>query len=755
MLNDTQIGIRSKRKLSISLVQKFLLCVILFLLPVSVIPFSWDWTERAMSLTILFFSTAIVTLEIVKLIWGGKLSLVKSSIDIGIFFLLGSFLLSTIFSKDINSSIWGVDGRLGNSLIMLLTIIFLTFSARSFVKSVEDIKHLFFAFLSGLFLSNVLSIFSFFGVNIWKFIPTYRDMYQPGLPLLRSARVHLLTNITGLLLSLSFLGYYFISKTKFLVLVVSVLTLLSSVVNIWLFSIGQGLPLVILLLLSLIFVFVLALKKLRLTPQINKELVVVVSVVFLLVFVPVALLRFHSVREAVIPEGVNVVGQVSLGNDVSWIVSSSTLSTSFVRGFFGYGVDNYSIAYNQFKPLSTTLLLYNDISFFYSGNEVFTQLTNGGILWLAVWIFIGYLIVRALILDIKRIRVYQDASSSWFLIISDISILSIYVASFFAVYSVLNLLLLIFFVSIRSVLKDILTKGTEEKIVFKLWAVNVNSDKDASRLVRNINTVLTLLVVGIAVILLVLWGTKVVSSAYLLRAESYFIEENRRFQDVVKPSIEEREEFVRRMSGYYEKSVKFDKRNPLVQRKYGLMLLEKVGLAAERYSKEKGAQTANAQIMSEIGQWKNGSIDAVRKSVDISPKIYSNNEAMVSVYMGLVGMGFYDYVSDAVYSVDKALELNPFNFQMYYSKAQIFVLKGEQDSALATLSKVLSINPEHIPSLVLAADINKQKGNLIAYESYLNAAKTILEKQKSTENDVYKQIVKLLGEVKSPTESAN
>ncbi len=114
-------------------------------------------------------------------------------------------------------------------------------------------------------------------------------------------------------------------------------------------------------------------------------------------------------------------------------------------------------------------------------------------------------------------------------------------------------------------------------------------------------------------------------------------------------------------------------------------------------------------------------------------------------------MGFYDYISDSIYSLDKAIELNPLNYELYYSKAQIYVISDETDNALSALTQVLSINSQHIPSINMAADLNKEKGNMDIYESYLKAAKKILETQGNTNYEIYKEISNKLMELSNPT----
>ncbi len=59
----------------------------------------------------------------------------------------------------------------------------------------------------------------------------------------------------------------------------------------------------------------------------------------------------------------------------------------------------------------------------------------------------------------------------------------------------------------------------------------------------------------------------------------------------------------------------------------------------------------------------------------------------------------------------------------------------------------MSINAQHIPSIMLAAEINKQKGNMDVYESYLKAAKKIMENNSQTGTDVYQTVVEELNKL--------
>lgn len=686
--------------------------------------------------------------------WDGKLSILRSSFDLGMFSLLLSLLLSTIFSKDINSSIWGVDGRLGGGILVFISILLVTICSRTFIKEEKDISNSIMIFLLGMLINNILSIFSFLGINIWGLIPVYKDLHQYGLPLVRSSKVHLLLNIVSIFMSIFLAGEYLIEKKKESRYILSLIILGVSVLNIWIYSIKQGWSLVLVAVIVLTLFAIFVLKRIKLQANVSKNIFLFILIAVISTAIPTILLQIPAITKLVIPESMNIVSQISLGADVSWIIAASVFVESFVRGIFGMGVDTYSISYYLYKPLNVNLIAFNNVTFYYAGSEVFTQFANGGLVWLLVWFFFGFLILRSLLSDIKDFKTNSDHMNIWRVFMLDILLLVIYISSFLSVYSIIITFILLSLISMRAILVDRLRKNTEDRFVFKFWAVNQKVLSGENKSLQNINIFLTIVVSCISLVIFGFWTSKSISSIYVLKAESFFVQESNKYGEGVNPTLEEREKFVDSMAYYYSQASKFDGNNPLYSRKQGLMYLERVGIAAERYSDESSDQESMNQIIRDVGVWKNYVIDSTRKSIDISPNVYSNWEARSRVYLGLVGMGFYDYTPDAVFSLEKAIELNPLNFELHYSMAQAFIIKGEKDSALASLTKVLGINPQHIPSILLAGEINKEKGNIDIYESYLTAAKKILETQGNTNVDVYDEISKQLNSLNHIADSS-
>ena len=734
-----------KRTLSFSRIQNYLFRSLLFLLPLTIFPFPWDWTERGMSILILLFSTLILVIELLKLIWEGRTSILKSALDIGLFLLLFTMLVSTLFSVDINTSLWGVDHRLSSGLISFFSVLLVTIVSRTFLDTEDDLKHVILFFAAGLLVNNFLSTMSFFGINIWSFIPVYKSLYIEGSPLVRSMSVHLLLNFVNLFLCISLIGEHLIKKQKISQLIFGAFSGVVSVLNIILFSLSQGLFIVLLSVVVLLLFSIFLIKKARLEKETTKELLILSLVTTALILIPVSLLQIPSIRNNVVPEDFNLLTEVTLGSQISWIISSSVLISSLGRAIVGLGMDTFSVAYHLYRPMDIGLLLFNDITFYKAGGEIFTQLANGGLLWLLAWLFFGYLIGKSFWVDLKQIKLKKDIINSWRLVIINTIIILIYLSSFFVSYSIFVVFTLLFLISIKAIIKNLLDKDDEDKYVIKFWTVDLKARNSMKPYASNLNVLLSIVVIIAFGGLSTLWLSKGLASAYTLRTEAYLNNELSKYQEV-EPTVEERKIIVQKLIELRARAVGFDRNNPQYIRSLALMNAERLVLDVEEYSEiirqsEGEPETAESDTMiANIMAWRNNALELSKKSISISPYIYANKDVNSRLQMLFVELGVSDDREEVMLSIDRALELNPINYNLHFNKAQIFLLKEDMESSLVSLSDVLTINPYHIPSIILVANIKKEMGDMETYEAYLKAAKKILEDEGLTDIDIYHEI---------------
>lgn len=156
---------KSKMKKSIDIYKNlisFLFGTLLFLLPLI---FSKSTSElfEFNKIILLYFSTlTITTLWLLRSIKQKKLILSRTIFDIPILLLLGANILSTVFSIDTRTSIFGYYGRFNGGLTSQICHSLLFFA---FVSNIDksSIKKYLWVVVSSLLISGVISILEHFG----------------------------------------------------------------------------------------------------------------------------------------------------------------------------------------------------------------------------------------------------------------------------------------------------------------------------------------------------------------------------------------------------------------------------------------------------------------------------------------------------------------------------------------------------------------------------------------------------------------
>jgi tetratricopeptide (TPR) repeat protein len=123
------------------------------------------------------------------------------------------------------------------------------------------------------------------------------------------------------------------------------------------------------------------------------------------------------------------------------------------------------------------------------------------------------------------------------------------------------------------------------------------------------------------------------------------------------------------------------------------------------------------------------------------------------VYLGVINLGYREYIRDAISVINEAININPYDYQNYYNKAWLYYLLQNYDLALEASTQSLSIKPDYIQALLLSANINGIKGKKEIQLSYLEAIKTILEENDYQDTELYNNLVDQMESIES--EDAN
>lgn len=725
----------------VSKLQRLFFYAILFVIPWFVIPLPYDSTEKLKSIAFISLSCLIILLEIIKWIWDGKISIIKSSLDKIFLLLFLSVVLSTVFAQDTWMAFWGYDGRLGTGLFVMIFLFLFFFLSRSFLQKKNEIVKAVTSLSMGVFVMIILSILSVLKVDIFGWLPYVNNFFVVGLPLTFSFQEIMLISGISVLFNL-FLLVSYLQEKKYQGVIFPIIGLLVSFFALTLFSVNQG------ALVPVLFFVVLIPVCTYLWFKQKKGLRAIPILLFFFALLSAGLsvgFQYKSFIKSILGDTFSTINPIRLGSDISWAVASSSIVNDFFRGLVGLGNDSFGIAYNLFKPSTTAIITLGNTTFVSGSNEIFTILANRGLIGVTVWVILGISYLR---LVIKQITLFRKEGNSLSFILTLTSLL-IFLGSIFLPFSFLTYFLL-FIVTLLSTVFDNKDDNNEEFLV-KFWAVNVGKvTKDINKTIESINWVLTVFVTILTTAGIIFLFVKTMSTAYVVRAESYNIEMSNKYQNEPDVDLDIKEDYLERMVDYYSKALKYDSSDPYVNRKSALVSTEIIKLLSERYNKAE--EEEKDAILSSITSWKNTSLDLSREAVNISPLTYANWNARASVYIGLISVGLSDYSEDALNALQSCIDLNPLDYDSYYKAGQIYMVKENYEKALSAFSAVLNINGQHVPSLVLSASILNENGDKESSIAYLEAAKKVLENNKLDSGEIYDNIIESLKELGAGSE---
>ncbi len=746
-------GERSKGDL-LSKIQFIIFLVSLIVMPSVILPLPWGWAEFAKGLVMLFFGITLVTIELMKIFLSGKTSFIKGFLDLAIIIITGSFVLSTVFSKDISSSLWGMDGRLGTGFVVFAVMVLFFYVVRAVVNSNNRLnKTLLFSSL-GISISALLSLLSFFGVNLFGMFPTLNDLFVPGFPLVASAVVGIVLWGFGLLVAI-----VYILRNKEDSAVVNAIMFIFSLFNITaitMFSLNQGFPLVVVTLVAIlaIFAFVMMHKA-----EHNNAQKAYIVLLFMLLLVPTVLFRVESIRSSVV-ESTNAVAQISLPNQTTWQIVTSTLAESISTGLVGLGVDTFSIFYNVYKPAFLGDFDLSVTNFSFGSSEILTLMGNRGVIGALIWLIAGVFIAYQLIKDLSNKEV--DDRSKVLLLGMDVALLYLFASSFFVYYGFIIYFMLLLAVTLRILLGALVDPSKAESLVMKLDLLVEQMGKSKSNAVP-----VTLAVV--AGLIGVFFFSQIVNQATaagkVLKAEDRVVELRDKLtkaaEDEKDLTFEAKEEELTEIINMYSDALMLQPKNSLYHRKKAMLLIDYMRLLANEIQTKSDALKKDdpnadvtkdetiANLQNQLNQVIEITLEESENATENGVNIFDNWDVRGYVYTELVGLQLTSYVDSGIGAVNNAVRLNPSSYLSYFRGSQLFVVKNDLESAGNAVSRALEINPNHIPSLFLAAELSIANKNLETATALLTRAKDILETVEATENETYDMIVKRLEEIES------
>jgi tetratricopeptide (TPR) repeat protein len=297
------------------------------------------------------------------------------------------------------------------------------------------------------------------------------------------------------------------------------------------------------------------------------------------------------------------------------------------------------------------------------------------------------------------------------------------------------------------ILRNVYKHHQVENVILKIWSMNTSSKSESnSSIVSIFFTVLVTIVVVLGIFKL---GSTTISGLYLLRAESYIAEQSKNYSEQA-PVLEEEEEIVENLYRWYSLALRYDKNNPLTNKKFSAVAIDRLSILMEKYE-----DSDDEDILNEAVDLRKQAFEYSRNAINLSPSLYSNYNNRVQVYLGVINLGYTEYVRDAISVINEAININPYDYQNYYNKAWLYYLLQNYDLALEASTQSLSIKPDYIQALLLSANINGIKGKKEIQLSYLEAIKTILEENDYQDTELYNDLVDQIESIESEDTNNN
>jgi tetratricopeptide (TPR) repeat protein len=291
--------------------------------------------------------------------------------------------------------------------------------------------------------------------------------------------------------------------------------------------------------------------------------------------------------------------------------------------------------------------------------------------------------------------------------------------------------------------RNIIDRESVNNLLLKIWSVDAGPGKKDKNSFTPI--FLTILLVVLMALGFLKIGSTLISSLYLLRAESYIISKTDNI-DNADFSLEQKEEIVGNLDRWYAKALKYDRRNPVTNRKFSNISVDKLSVLIDQYE-----EMDDEKILNDVVHIRNQAFEYSREAINLSPSLYSNYNNRVDVYLAIINMGYTEYIRDAISVINEAIAKNPYDYENYYNKGQLYFLLQNYDLALESSTQALSIKGDYVPALILSASINERQNKTEIQLSYLQAAKTILEENDYQDTELYNNLVQRIESLQAET----
>lgn len=348
-----------------------------FLMPVFFLPFTVEFFEFNKLTLLAVAAVLMLVLWCVKIILTKQVIMAKSKIDLPLIALSLVVILSTVFSLNQTTSLFGSAGRWFPSLFgFLALVVFYYVGSANLSKKV--LKYMVPAFLAGTTLSTVLSLLAYYGIYLGKASYLAIQNFSLAGSTTTTAVMALMASVIALIT---------IAYTKNLLVKTGLVMV--ALVNMYYAPLVNDVSLYLVLLTGLVGMAVTLPKAKFLENKLHYG-IAGLGLVLILVVTNVPALKMVTVSKT-------FPGALNLPIEDSWRISTST-----IREFpiLGTGPSTFYLNFPRYRTLSMNSTLFWNFRFDKPFNELFDIISTLGILGIVVTLFLISRVLR-LIVDIK------------------------------------------------------------------------------------------------------------------------------------------------------------------------------------------------------------------------------------------------------------------------------------------------------------------------------------------------------------------
>jgi len=358
-----------------------------FLVPLVFYPKNYELFEFNKMMAVHFLAIIITGFWILKAINNRKFEIAKTPLDIPITLLSFSYLLSTFFSIDPHTSIFGYYSRFNQGLLSTISYLLLFYAfVTNFPK--EKINYLFISILSSSFLVGTYGVLQHFGIDqdYWVQDVEARVFSTLGQPNWLAAYLAMIIPIPLSLLivqknKLLITGYFSLVNVLYLALT---------------FTYSRGATLGLAAGLGIFYLFLILLRNsLKLNVKLPLFFLIIVATINIIwgsafFDLKTTLLKERQKQETTVGKngGSSEIGGGSESGQIRLIVWKGALNIFNRYPIFGSGVETFAYSYYQFRPsehnkTSEWEFLYNK-----AHNEYLNYLATMGLFGFGTYLFL-------------------------------------------------------------------------------------------------------------------------------------------------------------------------------------------------------------------------------------------------------------------------------------------------------------------------------------------------------------------------------